>query len=1201
MAPDFEAPDNLVGGGSVPPSAPSAGPREAGSEASENIPASASVPGRNLAHLQGAVELGRLQRSADFPAPENLVGPGFKTASPTIVAKREVSNPTVAVPPVEEAEAPVVAAAAPSAAPTLSRLVIPQPERGEGLYTRVTERGVTGVPSVEAYSEKAYIDQLSTELIDSYNTLVALDPFYAALAEIPEEKRGEVFEEIMNAVKAKDPQAALAILGDIYSGARPDLLTAAKAGLKEKIEKSTGVNKLFWEMQLIKVSIEGNPRQIKTDVMKQAYAKVKQIDAKKNELDPELLPAFEKEKNYLDFMTRYPVAVDLVETMDTLVDTALNPGDKDDVTDFIKQDTADIAKQLSRISDTDEEVYYSCKQVLGVLRLALLYQYPKHIEQDYKIDNPLTYYTYWLKNKKFENNSIELPPGVTETIYGPHGEMIQVQGTVKLDEIMPNQEEEVRLFEQYNDGSENIDGNSAKLDGDQMMSNNVYFLLNPWAGKSLLEASDTLFKEDMFPTIEGQLSAAEKMHLFKMNRLIAVKRYDEARDVALSILGPHINKFQEKNPLEVDGKKKSHETLVQDKKLDMREKYNSQIFAQIRVGLKDKGIKGQDDWESSGHGGEPTLEQYISEQVDSVIEQKAEAAVMRDIGEKMFDEDAQKQLPPYARQIFDRYATINGFSAFVMDAENADFAKSVAEMVVEFVALEMMTAGIGGFVVGAANGGRAVVGTSRAFGLAGKAASWTERGGVWANRAMKGLDARMAASGSRVVRGVGKGASVLGRGTAATVKWVAEGGRAGTGFGKAAERFAARRVRSLTEAATFMEMARIYEGNSIDPFNKESGFELLMTWATMDSMNLVQKFTRNSRKLAALGKKGRLGRGAVHTVDVGLSFIALKAIGSVQGDIGVALGVYSREELIANQDPEKWRENVKLGATVLAMHKFRNLHADAVTLAAKPARKPIKEYYKDAVTAFRNWRTNRSVIAEAKFRTSQSVLKTANADALARAQSGVSYLDSVPPAKWGDAKVKVGTRTVEMREIMDLRLAGGDTLRARVDTAIATHGASSPEVAKLKQVLVDAMHLSVGHEVVITPATEVLLFEIFPSRLVKGTFKDRAGNDTEMAALDRFNPKVRNALRDARRYDMFERDARLVEEVRNSLNQQPRIDVVVNSGTVHVDGKHVDVKDVLDRTFDNGVSFREALKNPTKEVEVGGKKLTQAEIKDAVT
>jgi len=351
-----------------------------------------------------------------------------------------------------------------------------------------------------------------------------------------------------------------------------------------------------------------------------------------------------QQKQFLELNMRQSIAADLIETGTLSLNAMMKDMKKDDVW-FVKsfeemkeiyqsKGKKAIAEHLAEGIDKDSDVYIAASHVFEALRLLVTYQYPKDAHKE-EIQNPIEHYYNKLMNG--EITEIELEEGQAaqvndvlldnpRTITGP--------GKIDLDELFCAKKEEKRLFEQFQSGEERLGEmglwTTIKNTRDSVMetvipkgwwSENLGYagmIFPPTFGAGLLfQALPDAFADDqtafmetddggfiqssseMFPPM-GQLSkfmqenprgttgnmenlgAAEKVQLAKIEQLIQVEHYDEARALLIDIL---------QDRLEAKNKKKSEEISEQSEDYkEIYEDYGDKIKAQVRIQLREAGI-----------------------------------------------------------------------------------------------------------------------------------------------------------------------------------------------------------------------------------------------------------------------------------------------------------------------------------------------------------------------------------------------------------------------------------------------------------------------------------------------------------------------------------------------------------------------------------------------------------------------------------
>jgi len=790
------------------------------------------------------------------------------------------------------------------------------------LYASTTTTGI--VPGSDKFTEGIGAARTSTALIESYEGS-GLEAFLVGLNAMPQEKRQGALDAVFNKLGKEDPEKAAKLLKEIINNKKDELRKGIIDQLKEKVRAASGDEKKYWEIKLLFLDSE-NPGTMRKIV--KLFGEIN-IDA----LPEDLKVSAKEEKESLDLSLRQSVSADIVETAQLSLDARFKDVNAND-TWFVKslkelkdiyltQGSSSISERMKSGVDTDAEVYIASSHMMEALRLLITYQYPQDVKKGVKIQNPIKHYHEALA--RGEIKEIKLPEGQSAVVKDVLKDKEEVvTGKIDLGNLFCDLSEEDRLFNEFQTGKERVGKmgiwTTIKNTRDAVMETvlpkgpwskyaGYATLVTPLVGAGLLyqvlpdafAEDQTAFMEkgeqgmtesssELFPPLgeigqfmkenvsgnKDKLGAVERLQLIKVENLIRLGSYDEAKTILVGILKSSLDKKKKIDPQKITDSDEDYKEIYED--------YGDKMKAQIRLQLKAQGLDGdnfpKNKFPCSNGGKCGNYLQYIDDKVKEVL--KTRVFVMReDEVANSFTDEEKSKMTKFEQESLEQLNYLNGhtYKTLWMTKEHADIAIEVAKMVTEIVLIEVATMGMGTYAAAASGAARA---GSLAM-KAGEVARWSGRGGR-------------------------------------AIKWVAEGGS-----------FAARGTKSLVHAAAFVQMQNIMNGGEINMMTlqgwEQYAIETAKMAGTLAVLGKTQAFLkgettgaikaarsiRRGEKLTrlqkvnpltsigrtsnwlgkankALRRRGRLGTGAVTAVEIEVEIGAMEALRRAEFSIGKNAG-----------------------------------------------------------------------------------------------------------------------------------------------------------------------------------------------------------------------------------------------------------------------------------------------------------------------
>jgi hypothetical protein len=854
-----------------------------------------------------------------------------------------------------------------------------------GTFMRVETKPGSLAPTADQFNEALTPEVASELLIRTYKS-GGLEAFRTGLLTIAArnpDKADTVLQAVFEKLRTGDRETAVKLMAEIAQGQASEVKKQLDASLQEAIDKEPNpenkkVLKLMKLLNDIKYNAE-NPeatpdttareKEGGTNEMRAIMSAIAAIDGGK--LTGEYKEFYETTKKSIEDRLRQTMASDILETQRNNIEASILDRTKKDTT-FVRSleelrvlSRGDLAKALRNEgalewADTDSEVYLSSCHVMEAMRLYLTYLYTQEINKGTKIPNPLKWALEQVKN----GTKIQLPAkfAATEGDYIEDvltGEKTPVAGgTVNPDDLFVAKDAELRMFDEYQKGEERIGEmsvwNLAPLDWKEgaitgaeagtvvlsvplALGGAAFGKLNEWTGvsdklrtdkgafmagkKSMLESSDDLFSADFAGLMSenGSLGAVERLELNKIMHLRVTKNYDEARALAARI-------FIDKMPPVTDDE-------ISKKATELSKDYDTKIRAQVRLNMEnDERFKDLSYDE---------LEDAISKATKEAIEEKAYLMLVGDAAGKMDD----KNFTEFEKQALKLFNVMNGNAGVPISDESMDVVISVSKVVVEIVAIELVTAGAGSFIAGAA-GARAVAEAGATGLTVARATGATSR----AFRAGEAL-ATSAGRAGRLTRILARNRYV-----ARGVDWMAGGRTVG-----------ARAARSFAHATAFSEEQHLLHGSTLQVIDdpKRAAWEVGTTALTIWGLGATQRFMRGQlaegARMPALVSRGeRVGQGSIEAgiqtgggrlgrtfdaaiirpsarvgeflaarspvtrnlAEIGTEIMALHGLGKIERWGAVQTGMISQTQMEAMEDPETWHELAQTAGVVLGLRAW---------------------------------------------------------------------------------------------------------------------------------------------------------------------------------------------------------------------------------------------------------------------------------------
>ncbi|MBI5413277.1 hypothetical protein HZA42_02945 [Candidatus Peregrinibacteria bacterium] len=861
----------------------------------------------------------------------------------------QVGEPVVPpVPPVVPPVPPVV--------PPVPPVVPPPPEPPKPVpfpiigdaerdsHIRVDTRSGDLTPSAREFQELIDPDLMSTELIRSYESAGVI-AFIQGIDRVPADKQAAVLEKVFSKLNQTDPARARNLTLEILKNKKADLMKALLEGITESINAApNGSTKAMWEIE--KMLVEGDAQSGDPEKLRKIFEKLRSI--KPDELQPtELKEMYETQKRYLEFFMKSGLAVDMVETSLAVAQSTFKEPEKlAEMKRKWKVSPAEVKSDLSNFLDRDVEVYLSSSHVLTALSLALRYQYPADVEEGkLKIDNPVQYYYEQLKSGKL--TAIKIPNGVQPVSF--ENPILDAPVTVNagdqvdFDRLFIDRENEFRLFEQYESGSESLgehgiwhpEGSAAAFMGEGV------------GGLGIIGESADIFKSDFFEK-GWNLGAVEKIYVAKIKTLIDLKRYDEARTLCINVLKKNLG---EPNKPDIDVRKQK---LSKD--------YMTKISAQVRIQIEGSGLSTDSQVVaanikklSNPSDTYKTLNEMIADYADNQLEKRAYIELQGEKGEILYDANTTlRGYGAFEKAVFEQFKDLNGYGNFDIAEEKLDVVKDVSKMVTEIILIEAATAGVGGLIAGAVQAGRGAAMAARVASL-GTRGLEIGRSGRIAERTYA-LGERAAAF-TRFNR-------IAGFGPRQVVNYLGEGAS-----------WHARGARNIVHSTAFVEaQSSMHDQGLLNPLSEEGAFAIGTTAVTLWGLDKVSKFLRGDLQAAAavragaptggwnrlnplrqigrasewvgaqsnrVAAMGGLGYAGISTGEMAMEALALNNLDDVQTWLAVETGLMDRTQAEAAQEPDAWKRYAHTAGVVLGLRTWRHLRTIVPPVAPPPVAPPV--------------------------------------------------------------------------------------------------------------------------------------------------------------------------------------------------------------------------------------------------------------------
>ncbi|QQR55467.1 hypothetical protein IPG41_02850 [Candidatus Peregrinibacteria bacterium] len=846
--------------------------------------------------------------------------------------------------------------------------VQPLPLRGTKesyVYSR-TENGNL-IPSSRQFDEGVEFGVVTQELLKDYETF-GIDPFFEGLSQLNAEDQELVLGAILEKLGQRDPAKAMQMLQELSTKTKNGVLRQMKEMEKDPLANAS--TQAFWRLQ--SALLQGQHETGDSKVLPYLFEQLSAIDPQ--ELASELQPWFESNKRSLEFFTRRSLASDMVGTAFSVMTANFDDDDQEDLDQHIQEGTSrkEWQEMFSNWNDTDEEVYVASWHVLEALRLAIAYQYPQDILDGKTVENPIKHYYEQLKNGAL--TEIRLPENLagSDQVSDPLGSVFELKPGQKLDfkKYFIAHEEEFRLFEEYQNGDENLGANNiwnafrgdqaAFLGGSSFISEKMQGVGARAYGnrKGLIESSDDILLSPPFEK-DHKLGGAEQLFLAKIMAAKNTKHYDELRELCTSAL---------------DGKLSGSEATKEQIKArfgELDEEEGGQIRAGLYVALKGKGLEDADFQrmqKPDNTGFYKDKVDYVDTTVRLVLENRAriqlQAERAKPIYDKYFSSPLSSLILPFGaygettagsmdieQMVKDGFSTrqiaamgalaqTEGWGAFDLKEENTDTAASVAKTLAEIAVIQAATAGLASGAAAAAGGARIAGLGTRAFGTG---LPFAQLGG------QAGAALNSTAAGAHLTGAVGR-AGATGLMTQLSAANAYTGGRL------------ALAGRNIGHAAFFVEAQHLLHGTTLNPTTAEGARDALYQVGTMAStlylLGKVQQFTRGqtagaqalnngqtltrfsllqratapaSRFLGRLNVAGRNAGGAAYAGvlagEVGSELLAMHALSAGQLSLGDAAGLLSANEAEAMRDPNFWRDLMHTTGVVLGLRAIAHVQA----------------------------------------------------------------------------------------------------------------------------------------------------------------------------------------------------------------------------------------------------------------------------------
>ncbi|MBT7736556.1 hypothetical protein HN709_02615, partial [Candidatus Peregrinibacteria bacterium] len=623
----------------------------------------------------------------------------------------------------------------------------------------------------------------------------------------------KVQEELQRAVKGESDQYGMLYLGSIQARIR---------------EAKTKDEKDFWRVQqdLLRLTTGEKWSPNVQSTRENAYKTLKDIDMDK--LPKDLREVAKATLKSMELMLRQGMAADMVETSAKTLGVTF--GEHEDLEKFMKLSDADKKEELSGGIDYEVDVYFASMNVYNALMYLIRYKFPLDVEENPKltIKNPVKYY---------------------------YDELVKSGGVIAPISFAPEQppkfidfESELDLFNQYQDGSEDMGETSVLTDwdGDKeafgsdhdglIGASEKVFGLSSFSYEGVFDTS-AFFGGSYLIDSEAKdldsMGGMEQLMLLKIKNATNNGHYDEARDLILEVLGHDLDGMPEaKDPAKADRIVALQKEVLEEEGTKLRAQHKLRLEAQAESLEKTEPNNPLVVlWKTKPGEFDALVGRLATNQAEEIAVRK----FYGELAEKVVDggnwqTGSWEIRGTYKRELLSQLDELNGYGWFDLTAENEDFAASIAITLAEVLIIEAATMGVGGFIAGATGVARAGVGVertiagSRALGLQGKA--WN---------AGAALRTRTAASGLARLPGAARAGAV------AT--------RAGTYVADGAS-WHSRITQNVLHGGAFVEGQAMLHGHVVDPFSVDGAMQIGSMAAMFGVLGKMQQFLRGGTSAA---------------------------------------------------------------------------------------------------------------------------------------------------------------------------------------------------------------------------------------------------------------------------------------------------------------------------------------------------------------
>lgn len=520
-----------------------------------------------------------------------------------------------------------------------------------------------------------------------------IEAFISYFNSLPEERREQVFEKfILSLEEWKRAEFVVELRKNFQSSVennKQKLLEFYDKNIKE----NTWAKKLYWEIQKLFVSAAEN-----TQTINEIILKYNQIKAdKSSNLD-------ENEKHVLDwqvaklkYLLNKKIAFDIIDFSRWVIDAQFASKDMkwlDDFRSTFAKDPSKLSKMMDWYVDTDARVYISVCHILEALKI--------YIETNYgseeNVKNPMEHYYKKMKEEILSWKKLELKSWVIiSDKVAPNSE----RTVSSIWDIFFSPKQEFRLFEEYQDWFEWVWN---------LKNENAFLASNLDASRRYGEWSWIITNSSRFFEIwESKQLPFETLQIAKINKLNQLGHYDESRAMIVNLLWdklPDISTQDEKFKAE---KQKRYN--------DMDTKIQSQFKDQLKDRWDDFFM--QKFWKPKSA--------YIAEKSNEMIEDLTMLRLKERQIKDICDKKDFSWYSDFEKQLFQLWWDI--YSESWLSPENMDFARSISRMVLEVIAIEIVTMWVWWFVAWAAWAASQLWRAWRVYSWAAKA--WEARK-VWA-------------------------------------------------------------------------------------------------------------------------------------------------------------------------------------------------------------------------------------------------------------------------------------------------------------------------------------------------------------------------------------------------------------------------------------------------------------------------------------